>query len=78
VRVPTARARVSRPLRARAYHPPVQQNLESEIAIMKKLKHPHIVRLYDIQTTERHIYLILEYCGMPCECLSSNLYVRVV
>lgn len=56
-----------------------QENLESEISIMKTLQHPHIVRLFDvivsvcvcvarlpisrIQSTERHIYLIMEFCA---------------
>lgn len=40
-----------------------QENLESEIAIMKQLKHPNIVTLKDVEATERHIYLILEYCA---------------
>eukprot|EP01083_Nonionella_stella_P062681 162986_1 len=39
-----------------------QTNLESEISIMKRLDHPNIVRLFDIEITDRHIYLILEFC----------------
>ena len=37
--------------------------LETEIAILRKLRHPNICCLYDVQKTERHIYLVLEYCG---------------
>ena len=42
----------------------LQANLESEISILEKLKHPNIVRLYGIHKSERHIYLFLEYCDM--------------
>ncbi|KAJ1625341.1 kinase-like domain-containing protein, partial [Pavlovales sp. CCMP2436] len=41
----------------------LMENLESEISILKALEHPNIVCLHDIQVTERHIYLILEYCA---------------
>eukprot|EP00462_Mataza_sp_D1_P025643 CAMPEP_0175138064 /NCGR_PEP_ID=MMETSP0087-20121206/10145_1 /TAXON_ID=136419 /ORGANISM="Unknown Unknown, Strain D1" /LENGTH=276 /DNA_ID=CAMNT_0016420933 /DNA_START=284 /DNA_END=1111 /DNA_ORIENTATION=- len=29
---------------------------------MKKLQHPHIVRLFDVNVTQRHVYLMLELC----------------
>ncbi|KAF8064901.1 other/ULK/ULK protein kinase [Lyophyllum atratum] len=38
-------------------------NLQSEIQILKSLSHRHITRLIDIVRAERHIYLIMEYCG---------------
>lgn len=42
----------------------LQENLESEIAIMQRMNnHPNIVKLYDIKKTEKHIYLVLEYCA---------------
>lgn len=37
------------------------ENLTSEIEIMKELKHPNIVNLFQLHQTERHIYLIMEY-----------------
>jgi serine/threonine-protein kinase ULK/ATG1 len=40
----------------------LQQNLEAEITILQSLQHPNIVRLHDVQTTERHVYLIMELC----------------
>jgi len=40
----------------------LQQNLEAEITILQTLQHPNIVRLHDVQTTERHVYLIMELC----------------
>ncbi|KAI8813613.1 hypothetical protein BJ742DRAFT_788937 [Cladochytrium replicatum] len=40
------------------------ENLESEIRILKGIQHEHIVGLYDIVKTSRHIHLIMEYCSM--------------
>ena len=39
------------------------ENLESEISIMRRVKHHNIVRMLDVQKSEKFIYLILEYCG---------------
>ena len=41
----------------------VLENLELEISILRKYRHPNIVCLHDVQKTERHFYLILEYCS---------------
>lgn len=41
----------------------VLENLEMEISILRTYKHPNIVCMHDVQKTERHFYLILEYCG---------------
>lgn len=38
-------------------------NLESEISILRTYRHRNIVCMHDVQKTERHFYLILEYCG---------------
>jgi len=43
--------------------PKVLQNLEIEIKILRTYRHPNIVCLHDVQKTERHFYLILEYCA---------------
>jgi serine/threonine-protein kinase ULK2 len=40
----------------------VLQNLEIEISILQTYRHRNIVCLQDVQKTERHFYLILEYC----------------
>ncbi|KAI9289116.1 kinase-like domain-containing protein [Umbelopsis sp. AD052] len=40
------------------------ENLESEISILKAIRHDHIVGLIDIQKTDTHIHLIMEYCSM--------------
>ncbi|KAI5779529.1 hypothetical protein EDC01DRAFT_303917 [Geopyxis carbonaria] len=39
-------------------------NLESEIQILKKLNHPHIVALPDCKKTDKYIHLIMEYCSV--------------
>jgi len=41
----------------------VLENLDQEISILRTYRHPNIVCLHDVQKTERHFYLILEYCG---------------
>ena len=41
----------------------VLQNLEIEISILQTYRHKNIVCLQDVQKTERHFYLILEFCG---------------
>ena len=42
--------------------PKYQENLRQEIEIMRRIAHPNVVRLFDVQRTQRHIYLVLEYC----------------
>lgn len=41
----------------------VLQNLDIEISILQTYRHPNIVCMHDIQKTDRHFYLMLEYCG---------------
>ncbi|KAG0729196.1 Serine/threonine-protein kinase ULK3 [Chionoecetes opilio] len=38
-------------------------NLESEIKILKKLKHEHIVQMLDFVWDDRYVYIIMEYCS---------------
>ncbi|GAB1605189.1 serine/threonine-protein kinase ULK3-like isoform X1 [Argonauta hians] len=38
------------------------ENLLTEIELLKKLKHEHIVELKDFQWDDKFIYLIMEYC----------------
>ena len=50
----------------------------NEISILRKLHHPHIVKLEDLKRTTNHYYVIMEYCngGTLTECLEKykNLY----
>ena len=41
----------------------VLENLDMEIAILRTYRHPNIVCMHEVQKTERHFYLVLEYCG---------------
>jgi len=38
-------------------------NLEMEIAILRTYRHPNIVCMHDVHKTEKHFFLMLEYCG---------------
>ena len=42
----------------------LKENLYSEIHILKKLKHPHIVRLMDCKETTAHIHLVMHFCEL--------------
>ena len=42
----------------------LKDNLYSEIHILKRLHHPHIVALIDCQETSAHIHLIMEFCEL--------------
>ena len=45
-----------------------------EVHIMKKLQHPHIVRLYEVFESDEALYLVLEY--VPCGELYDYLISR--
>lgn len=40
------------------------ENLEIEIAILKKIKHSHIVSMIDCERTDTDFYLVMEYCAL--------------
>lgn len=42
----------------------LKDNLYSEITILKKLRHPHIVALHDCVESSTHINLVMEYCEL--------------
>jgi serine/threonine-protein kinase ULK/ATG1 len=42
----------------------LKENLYSEIHILKKLRHPHIVALHDCIESSTHINLVMEYCEL--------------
>ncbi|KAF9937081.1 hypothetical protein BGZ65_001829 [Modicella reniformis] len=39
----------------------VHRGIEREIAIMKLINHPHVIRLYDVYETDKELFLIMEY-----------------
>ncbi|XP_028407211.1 serine/threonine-protein kinase BRSK2-like [Dendronephthya gigantea] len=43
--------------------PQILSKVEREIAIMKLIEHPHVLRLYDVYENNTHLFLILEYVG---------------
>lgn len=42
----------------------LKENLYSEIQILKRLRHPHIVALHDCIESKTHINLVMEYCEL--------------
>lgn len=45
-----------------------------EIKILKKVRHPHVIQLYQIIETERELYLIMEHAngGELFDCIVRN------
>uniref|UniRef100_A0A8C9U4G4 Serine/threonine-protein kinase BRSK2-like n=1 Tax=Scleropages formosus TaxID=113540 RepID=A0A8C9U4G4_SCLFO len=39
----------------------VLMKVEREIAILKLIEHPHVLKLYDVYENNRHLYLVLEH-----------------
>ena len=37
------------------------ERVSREIHILKLVRHPHIIQLYEILETSKHIFLIMEY-----------------
>ena len=45
-----------------SHTPDDYQSVKQEINILKSVKHKHIVQLYEVLQTSRHIFIIMEYC----------------
>ncbi|CAK94087.1 unnamed protein product (macronuclear) [Paramecium tetraurelia] len=43
--------------------PKMIELIKREIAILQKINHPNIVRLYDVARTNNYLYMFLEYCA---------------
>ena len=54
-------------------NPILRKYLENEIVILNTIKHPNIVRLYDVKYKPDYIYLVMEYCngGSLHNCLQN-------
>ena len=39
------------------------ERINREIIILKEVRHPHIVQLYEMIENENYLYLIMEYCS---------------
>ena len=64
-------------LKILAQEPFLKKYLQNEIIILKQIKHPNIVRLYDVKPKKDNIYLVMEYCngGSLAEALE---YYKIV
>ena len=54
-------------------NPILRKYLENEIVILNTIKHPNIIRLYDVKYKPDYIYLVMEYCngGSLHNCLQN-------
>jgi len=43
------------------HKPQLKKKVEREIAVMKLIRHRHIIRLYDVLQTKKYLFLIIEY-----------------
>ena len=50
-------------LKILAQEPFLKKYLQNEIIILSHIKHPNIVRLYDVKRKKDNIYLVMEYCN---------------
>ena len=46
-----------------AQNPKAKKYIDNEIAILKDIDHPNIVKLFDVKETNQHYYLVTEYCN---------------
>ena len=42
--------------------PDLQRKIRREVALMRLLDHPHLMKLYDVYESPRHLYMVLEFC----------------
>ncbi len=39
----------------------LDKNIEKEVALMRKINHPYIVKLFEVMSTNQKILLVMEY-----------------
>ncbi|TPX64962.1 hypothetical protein SpCBS45565_g05493 [Spizellomyces sp. 'palustris'] len=49
-------------LRKRRGAPTAYEQIQREVAIMKRVRHPHIIQLKEVYETPKKFFLIMEYC----------------
>jgi len=49
------------------------EGLAREIYHHRRLRHPHITRLYEVVHTEKYVWLVLEYCHGESSAWVANL-----
>lgn len=48
------------------------RKVQREVEVMKKLKHPHIIKLYEVMQTPQMLFLVTEY--VPGGEIFGNLH----
>lgn len=43
--------------------PDLRSKIQREIALMRLLDHPHLMKLHEVCESTKHLYLVLEYCS---------------
>ena len=51
------------PIKNIIQEPYLKNYIKNEINVLKKIKHPNIVKLYDLKSDKEYIYIVMEYCN---------------
>jgi len=51
------------------------EGLAREIYHHRRLRHPHITKLYEVIHTEKHVWLVLEYCPGTLDSILESLII---
>ena len=60
-----------------AEEPFLMRYIKNEIIILNEIKHPNIVKLYDVKIRKEYIYLIMEYCNGGSLLNALNKYMEI-
>ena len=56
--------------------PFLKKYIENEILILKEIKHPNIIKLYEIKKKNDYLYLVMEYCNGGTLFKVLNDYIK--
>ena len=56
--------------------PCLKKYIQNEIMILKQVKHPNIVKLFDVKVKKDYIYLVMEYCNGGSLSNALNSYIK--